>query len=192
MENFTYNELYHWGIKGMKWGVRRYQNPDGTLTSAGKKRYDQEVSKLKAEQKIVKNKQATKAKFEKLEAKKRELEQQKEDLKGESKATQVKQKVADHKAHKPKKNAKEMSDEELNKAIERMRLEKTYNQLMSELNPEKTSKGASFVKRVVEKSGENIATQTTTYAMGKLTNKLIEAVTGEKDAINPKKGQKDK
>ena len=36
----VYNdELCHWGIKGMKWGVRRYQNPDGTLTSAGKKRY---------------------------------------------------------------------------------------------------------------------------------------------------------
>lgn len=32
-------ELYHWGIKGMKWGVRRYQNKDGTLTNAGKKRY---------------------------------------------------------------------------------------------------------------------------------------------------------
>ena len=32
-------ELYHWGIKGQKWGVRRYQNPDGTLTAAGKKRY---------------------------------------------------------------------------------------------------------------------------------------------------------
>lgn len=35
MEN---NQLYHWGIKGQKWGVRRYQNKDGTLTSAGKKR----------------------------------------------------------------------------------------------------------------------------------------------------------
>lgn len=32
------NELYHWGIKGMKWGVRRYQNKDGSLTPAGKKR----------------------------------------------------------------------------------------------------------------------------------------------------------
>src|SRR5699024_736948 len=33
------NELYHWGIKGMEWGVRRYQKKDGTLTPAGKIRY---------------------------------------------------------------------------------------------------------------------------------------------------------
>ena len=38
------NELYHWGIKGMRWGVRRYQNKDGTLTPAGKKRRSKKVS----------------------------------------------------------------------------------------------------------------------------------------------------
>lgn len=35
--NYSY-ELYHHGIKGQKWGIRRYQNEDGSLTEAGKKK----------------------------------------------------------------------------------------------------------------------------------------------------------
>lgn len=44
MIGITEYVLYHHGIKGMKWGVRRYQRKDGTLTNAGKKRYSEDSS----------------------------------------------------------------------------------------------------------------------------------------------------
>lgn len=48
-----YNELKHHGILGQKWGVRRYQNPDGSLTPAGIKRY---ATKQYAEEALDSNK----------------------------------------------------------------------------------------------------------------------------------------
>lgn len=39
------DELYHYGIKNQKWGVRRYQNEDGSLTLAGKARYRKPMTK---------------------------------------------------------------------------------------------------------------------------------------------------
>ena len=48
---YTDEELSHHGILGQKWGVRRYQNPDGSLTSKGKKRYNNDGSLTDSEQK---------------------------------------------------------------------------------------------------------------------------------------------
>lgn len=55
--SYSSDELYHHGIKGQKWGVRRYVNPDGTLTPEGRRRYGtaenfraaQELQKAKSE-----------------------------------------------------------------------------------------------------------------------------------------------
>ncbi len=39
------NELYHYGVKGMRWGIRRYQNADGSYTAAGQRRHDRYARK---------------------------------------------------------------------------------------------------------------------------------------------------
>lgn len=129
------NELMHWGIKGMKWGVRRYQNKDGSLTPAGRKRYDQEMAKLKEEEKIAKNKLRTQAKLNKLEEKRKEVEALKSG-KPLPKATQ----------NTSKPSVKDMSDEELRRVVNRMTLEQQY----SKLRPEQVSTGKKFVDKVMK------------------------------------------
>lgn len=45
-------ELYHYGTKGMRWGIRRYQNTDGSLTAAGRRKYAKsrkDISKMSDE-----------------------------------------------------------------------------------------------------------------------------------------------
>ena len=62
MNSMNNNELYHHGILDQKWGIRRYENEDGTLTPAGKKRYNYDIDSAKEKYKIAKKeaKEATK------------------------------------------------------------------------------------------------------------------------------------
>ena len=47
MDKITYDEIKHHGIKGQKWGVRRFQNKDGSLTADGRKRYADSIADTK-------------------------------------------------------------------------------------------------------------------------------------------------
>ena len=105
-----YNELYHHGVKGQRWGVRRYQNKDGSLTPAGKKRNN-----------------------------KKEKANRKSDLK----------------------NRRTMSDADLRKKIDRLKMEKEFKSLSKEdLNP-----GRKFVSDFMNSAGKKVLTAAAAGAM---------------------------
>ena len=135
------DELYHWGVKGMKWGVRRYQNEDGTLTAAGRKRYSnpdgtlnekgkkyyaQQEARLKKERQAIMAQKRLDTKLSKLDAKRKENEDLKKQLDaGEtdsgSKVGQKKERVSD------------MSDTDLQNRVNRLRNENAYMILSKDL-----------------------------------------------------------
>lgn len=80
----NYDFIQHYGVKGQRWGVRRYQNADGTLTAAGKKRAAQEQRRQQKEadkKRINERKQAYKNRRslsdEELSSRIKRLEQEK-------------------------------------------------------------------------------------------------------------------
>lgn len=149
MEYYIVNtdELTHHGIKGMRWGIRRYQNKDGSLTKAGQRRYKKELEAIRKEEAVLKNRKATAAKLAKLDARRKAIDDGNRELDGDDESKKTKTSEP-----KPavKKSVKDMTDEELAFAIRRMQMEKQYESLTTQ--PQVVDKGNSFVKDFMSKS----------------------------------------
>lgn len=147
------NELYHHGIRGMKWGVRRYQNKDGSLTPAGKKRmyremFDSESKDLKERRKYTAD--TSRWTKEDTERSKRLTDSSRNltnDLKRAVDTSSKNRKV-------PKMDLSTMSDKEMRDQINRAYLEKQYDELF---NPKRESKGREYASRTLETAGNVLA-----------------------------------
>lgn len=150
MEN---NELQHWGVKGMKWGVRRYQNKDGSLTPAGKKRYDRDVldnnSKKKDNRIVIDGPDANRWVKEDLSRAKRSVD-------ASSDMVRQLKNVESNSRSKKRMDLSSMSDQEMRSKINRELLERQYNDVF---NPETTSRGRQYVRKTLDVAG-NVLTVT--------------------------------
>ena len=189
------NELQHFGIKGMKWGVRRYQNKDGSLTPAGKKRYDEsdeerEEREKKEKSKKTKAKVATAAistaaivttaavnkdkikkgmeyvntnKPSKGEKKETTVDDYKESLKKTQSADKALQGIreivnkADDVAYakKVRNDLTQMTDKELQQAVNRLNMEERYSQVMQQRH--KIDRGESKVNQILDVAGDVVS-----------------------------------
>lgn len=119
-QNTNTGELKHWGIKGMKWGIRRYQYKDGSLTPAGKKR----AAKMKEEYTALTGKRLIRKPTPKTD-----------ETKNQNGVEAVK-----------KKRIRDMSDEEIKNQINRLENEKR----LAGLQDDTATTGQKIVKSVAK------------------------------------------
>lgn len=153
-------EFYHHGIKGQKWGVRRYQNADGSLTPEGQKRYDRDVAENNMKKK--ENRAVLKEGGDPDRWVREDIERSKKVVDAHSDLVKEFKKLEQTTAPKPttstpKLDLSKMSDKELRDQINRKLLEQQYSKLFAETPPEQVSKGRTILKDTLEVAGSVLA-----------------------------------
>jgi hypothetical protein len=164
------NELYHYGKKGQRWGVRRYQNKDGTLTEAGKKRYYKDADRAGYKEQYKDGSKAGKryktgkkgrqddydADVDKwvnddLNAGKR-IADEGYNMSGKLQRANEQSMRRSQAAYRSKNalDLSNMSDQEMRSQINRAMLERQYQDMFA---PQKEQKGREFANRALETTG---------------------------------------
>lgn len=159
--DYDSNYLAHYGILGMKWGVRRYQNEDGTLTEAGKRRLSQgKDNRIKYDEHgRVEKGQEAKA-YSRIH---QEVSSDYQNIgniaNSTSNASRTGGRIARSSARRQQQKAQnemdvsQMSDQELQKAVNRMNLERNYKSLKAE----QIGAGKRYVADILDDIGDVVA-----------------------------------
>lgn len=176
------SEIYHHGIKGQKWGVRRFQNKDGTRTSAGKKRARQNDASSMSDEELTSRvrrmnieKQYNKLSKERARASTAEQTKQLVDATSSAvnQAKRLHQESINASRKKETLDLSKMTDQQLRDRINRANLERQYNDMFAH-ETTTISKGQKFVSDALEVSGDVLAVGSSALAIAVAIKKLRE------------------
>ncbi len=168
---WTYNDyIYHSGIKGMHWGERRYQNRDGSLTPAGRKRYGSKSGSADGSESLsdrLFNKTIKRGKDKEPLSPAEKISSDASNV--FSNASQAYKNMSNYKNNKKvKKGIDSLSNKELQELITRMDLERQYKSLTSE----RIKEGKDNVNAVLSTVGNLVAVGSSIVGIATTIKKL--------------------
>ena len=168
------NDLQHHGIRGMKWGVRRYQNTDGSLTPAGRKRYsDYDGGKDSPVRKTIPV-GGGKRKSSSVEDYQNAIKRTKsvgEGIDNVRKFNDDVKRIKDPAMEKRiRKSAEQLSDKELQQRVQRLNMEDNYTRMM--MHREHLKQGEDYVNKALDISAVAVRGATTALTIALLVKQL--------------------